>query len=284
MADIGSALMHIGGGMARGFGAGMQEDILELRRQAHAELERGFRREEREASQTFQAGQNELGRKSREEIAELDRRAQSDRIRLTDQLANAKLTDLARLIKERDDLPADSSVRSAYDEAIKRLGTGDDTDKATRRLNAVDRLIKDNTKEDPFTGLRATDWGQVERSMRAAGMEPPPNVLANVQSDIASKSEGAVEAALKKIGKKPGMFGGSQAQHDKKLFDETNRQRQLRGLPPLESRAEPPKGNGTGGAATPKMPPKPAQYPDAKWSEKAKAWVVQKDGKWFAVE
>ncbi|MBM3534875.1 MAG: hypothetical protein FJX60_17750 [Alphaproteobacteria bacterium] len=82
MADIGSALMHIGGGMARGFGAGMQEDILELRRQAHAELERGFRREEREASQTFQAGQNELGRTHQETLQRDRLDAEDNRHRL----------------------------------------------------------------------------------------------------------------------------------------------------------------------------------------------------------
>lgn len=31
-------------------------------------------------------------------------------------------------------------------------------------------------------------------------------------------------------------------------------------------------------------PPKPTEYPDARWSDRAGAWVVQRDGKWFAVE
>lgn len=33
-----------------------------------------------------------------------------------------------------------------------------------------------------------------------------------------------------------------------------------------------------------KRPPKPESEPDAQWSAKANAWVIQKDGKWFAVE
>lgn len=38
------------------------------------------------------------------------------------------------------------------------------------------------------------------------------------------------------------------------------------------------------GDADDTRPPKPSEYPDARWSDRAKAWVVRKDGGWFAVE
>lgn len=45
------------------------------------------------------------------------------------------------------------------------------------------------------------------------------------------------------------------------------------------------KPNPGGGAVEPKMQRKPpAEYPDARWSEKAGGWVVQQNGKWFKVE
>lgn len=36
--------------------------------------------------------------------------------------------------------------------------------------------------------------------------------------------------------------------------------------------------------AAPKQPPKPEEYPNAKWSAKANAWVIQKDGQWYRIK
>ena len=55
------------------------------------------------------------------------------------------------------------------------------------------------------------------------------------------------------------------------------------GAPPPAS-AAPGLGGGQSKQEPKPKPPKPAEYPEAKWSDREGAWVVQKGGEWYAVD
>lgn len=297
---VSRAVAFLGGGLLSGVGAGLiqegkfdREEALRRMEQefrgGEAEKDRSLRREEAATDRDFRAGQSAEDREFRGDEAEKDRGFRSSERKATEG-ARATESALDRTSRESEGekthrqglLTGQKEMRGVGGEYYVRT-PGETTAAAvtgadgkpikgpvaaeynqTRvRAAAVGKAVEEST--DALSG--AVDWGKVTTILRQMQIEPT--------EEIQQRARAAAAAVPKEEKAEPGWFSRA---WDSLFGDgEAKKPTESPGAP--EPKAEP-KAQATGAG----QPPKPAKYPDARYSERVKAWVVQRDGRWFKVE
>ncbi len=244
-------------------------------------LNRGFRTDEGEANRAGRASEGVLNRAGRLDVVQEQNRGRikerQGMIGSTERFQDSKglmwirrADGTVQPVKD----PSGEQIRGALKKGT--VGAGGGTGLSSSDKRTIDTTIK------LFTGLdRQVDWDKVANHLRTTGH---PDLATFISGSTGNMSYAQAEAQARREAEERTGFFTSRAEEFPKTKGSmerfiTNRAQEImRGggaaSKPSSSKA-PPSSSATG------RPPKPTNHPDAEWSDRAKAWVVKRDGKWF---
>lgn len=164
---------------------------------------------------------------------------------------------------------------------------------------------------DPMGKAKIVDYKRYADNLSTSGVPMTPALASEIKRGLRSQIEAEVQAEAEERKEVPGGLLSRKREADyggmsreewtqtevRRRLDETMMEfgladpkgsgpqpgRQDSSAPATES-PQPATSTGAAGRSDSQRPQPPAEYPDAVWSDRAKGYVVKRDGKWFLVE
>ena len=274
-------------------------------RKGEADADRAARKEEAGADRTFRATENQQDRSLRKEESAADRQARlqegaadrSFRASENDEDRAFRLSEGERDRQYRSNESAqdrqfrydENQSNREVDQERNKLSRDEFEYKKNNGLLGGDDLVEVYDSTSP-TG---TKWVTRKEAQGMPGKTGAQEAGESARADEQTRRDDAETQATYEADQKAGYFS-----RDATDFGPEGRQKWIenRTKEILNGDGGKQAANGNSGAApsgsgqpaparkSPDKANKPSQYPDAKWSDKAGGWVVNRNGKWYVIE